>query len=103
MLDSRTKIGAAVPAGATVVRGYFDPLLACHAERLARCKRPLAVVVADPPDSLLPLASRQLLVAALKCVAAVVVDPGVVTEDWTADDLETRREFIEHVHARSQA
>ena len=101
-MDSRIKIGLPVPAGATVVRGYFDPLLASHASRLASCERPLAVVVADPPNPLLPLAARQLLVAALACVDAVVAE-AAVAEDWTAQDLETRQEFIEHVHVRSKA
>ncbi len=102
MLDSRVKIGAAPPAGATIVRGYFDPLLASHAERLARCARPLAVVVADPERPLLPLAARQLLVAALACVDCVLPGEIASAEDWTAEDLAVREQFIEHVHARSK-
>jgi len=84
------------------VRGYFDPLLASHAQRLAACGRPLAVIVVDPSSPLLPIAARRFLVAALRCVDAVVED-GVATEDWTVQDLETRRSFVEHVHARSKA
>jgi hypothetical protein len=102
-LDSRNKIGAPVPDGATVIRGYFDPLLASHAARLTQASRPLAVIVVDPPDPLLPLAARQLLVAALRCVDAVVQDNGIANEDWTDQDLETRHAFVEHVHERSKA
>jgi hypothetical protein len=102
-LDSRKKIGAEVPAGATVVRGYFDPLTDAHAEQLAACPRPLAVIVADPPEPLLPRNARQMLVAALRCVDVVVADDCTPTEDWTAADLARRQAFIEHVHARSKS
>lgn len=105
-MDSRIKIGAPVPDGATIVRGYFDPLLASHSERLAACARPLAVIIADPPNPFLPLAARQLLVASLRCVDAVVEDgaaSAIAADDWTEQDLESRRVFVEHVHERSKA
>lgn len=92
-----------MPFGAVVVRGYFDPLLATHALLLAACGRPLAVVVADPDQPLLPLAARQLLVAALACVDCVVTEKIAVDQDWTSHDLAIRQEFVEHVHARSKA
>ena len=93
-----------MPPGATVIRGYFDPLLASHALRLASCARPLVVIVAEPERPLLPLPARQLLVAALRCVDCVSdSDKSPVTEDWTALDLALRQEFIEHVHERSKA
>ena len=97
----RTKAIVWGSVGAVVVRGYFDPLLSAHAMRLAACGRPLAVIVADPDRPLLPLAARQLLVAALACVDCVVVE-APVTQDWTAQDLALRQRFIEHVHARSK-
>jgi hypothetical protein len=104
LLDSRCKIGLPVPEGATVIRGFFDPLLLSHAERLAALPGPVAIIVADPPHPLLPLAARQLLVAALRCVDAVVVDASAVgTEDWTAQDLVIRQRFVEHVHGRSKS
>lgn len=100
-MDSRRKIGTTPPAGAYVVKGYFDPLLADHARRLAACPRPLAVIVADPPEPLLPLEARQLLVAALACVDSVISDFGdTPREDWTADQMESRQAFEAHVKAR---
>jgi hypothetical protein len=56
-LDTRTKIVSSEEAarlaasGATVVSGYFDPMVASHAERLAQIKRegaPLLVLIATP-------------------------------------------------------
>ncbi|BDC52240.1 hypothetical protein F183_A45550 [Bryobacterales bacterium F-183] len=101
-MDSRTKIGASLPEDAHVVRGYFDPLLAEHARRLATCPRPLAVIVADPPSPLLPREARQLLVAALGCVDVVLADEAAhAHEDWTASDFESRLQFEAHVHNRT--
>lgn len=59
-----------------VVTGYFDPLLAAHARRLAELRQPgekLVVVITDPPDPILPARARAELVAALAAVDAVVV------------------------------
>ena len=56
---------------ATVVRGYFDPLLAWHAERLAEAKRegkPLLVVIASPENPILSLRARAELAAGLRVV-----------------------------------
>jgi hypothetical protein len=109
-LDSRLKINriSAQAAGATFVRGYFDPLLAEHAKRLVALPRPIVVIVADPPEPLLPLAARQLLVAALACVDGVLapdaqVPPDAAMHDWCAGDLIIREGFIRHVRERSQA
>lgn len=102
-MDSRSKIGAPIPDGAYVVKGYFDPLLAADARRLAACPRPLAVIVADPPEPLLPLEARQLLVAALACVDVVIDDPDAVfDQDWTQAQIEGREAFEQHIQNRSK-
>jgi hypothetical protein len=80
-LDTRRKIvGAAEAAGiaaggATVVSGYFDPLIAWHARWLAGFKkgaRPLLVLIATPENPILPAAARAELVASLRVVDHVV-------------------------------
>ena len=60
--------------GATVVSGYFDPLLASHARRLAGLKRGAKLMVADrdPPQPILPARARAELVASLRVVDYVV-------------------------------
>ncbi len=76
-MDTRTKIVGEqealrlAAAGAIVVRGYFDPLLAEHAERLAQVKpggAKLLVAIASPADPLLPSRARAELVAGLRVV-----------------------------------
>lgn len=103
-MDSRTKIGA-FPAGATVVRGIFDPMLAAHARALAELARPLVVQVVDCERPLLPLEARQLLAAALECVDGVIGPEvrveGALVLDWTAEHRALQQEFIRHVHKRS--
>ncbi len=102
-MDSRTKIGV-FPAGATVVRGIFDPLLAAHARALAGLARPLVVQVVDCDRPLLPLEARQLLVAALECVDGVIgagVDVEGPVLDWTEEHRSLQQSFIRHVHERS--
>jgi bifunctional ADP-heptose synthase (sugar kinase/adenylyltransferase) len=113
-VDTRTKI---VPlaeaqriaaAGATIVSGYFDPLLASHAERLQSLKRegaPLLVLIADPGDPILPVRARAELVAGLAVVDYVVesvngLTPHVRLEQEHGQLLD---ELIEHVHARQRA
>lgn len=104
-MDSRIKIGL-FPAGATVVRGIFDPLLAAHARALTGLARPLVVQVIDCDRPLLSLEARQLLVAALECVDGVI-DAGVHVEgpvlDWTAEHRSIQESFIRRVHERSSA
>ena len=113
-MDSRTKIVGAARArliaaqGATVVSGYFDPLVASHADRLAGLKSqrvPLLVLIATPADAILPARARAELVAGL-----AVVDYVCETADGVAPHLSLEREhaerlaqLIEHVHARQRA
>lgn len=81
-MDTRTKILTGAEAlerfpDARYVRGYFDPLLASHAARLAElaADAPLVVLLSDPPDPLLDARSRAQLVAGLRSVSAIVL-PG---------------------------
>jgi len=113
-MDTRTKIVGAAQArliaaqGATVVSGYFDPLVASHAERLTELKHeraPLLVLIATPADAILPARARAELVAGL-----AVVDYVCETADAAAPHLALEREhaerltqLIEQVHARQRA
>jgi hypothetical protein len=113
-MDTRTKIIDAAQArliasqGATVLSGYFDPLVASHAERLAELKNddaPLLVLIATPADAILPARARAELVAGL-----AVVDYVCETADDVAPHLSLEREhtdrlaqLIEHVHTRQKA
>jgi bifunctional ADP-heptose synthase (sugar kinase/adenylyltransferase) len=83
-LDTRNKIIGAGQAAAllreerahAVVIGYFDPLLAAHARRLAEIRPAhggLIAVIDDPPDPVLSLHARAELVAALAAVDFVVM------------------------------
>ncbi len=113
-MDTRTKIidaaqaARVAQAGATVVSGYFDPMIASHAERLATLKRegtPLLVLVATPPDAILPALARAQLVAGLSVVDYVCDAPNgipsqIQLEDEHADLL---TKLIDHVHARQRA
>jgi glycerol-3-phosphate cytidylyltransferase-like family protein len=107
-MDSRHKIIDPI-----FVSGYFDPLLAAHVRRLrelAANGNPLIVLLADPPDPLLPSRSRAELVAALDCVHAVILPnpdgaarevPGAIREQEA--DLLRRDELIADVHRRHAA
>jgi bifunctional ADP-heptose synthase (sugar kinase/adenylyltransferase) len=115
-VDTRTKIvsaaeaGLIAAAGAIVVTGYFDPLLAAHAERLAELKReelrPLIVAIADPENPILPSRARAELVAGLAVVDYVVesadgLAPGLMPNFRLEQEDEARLEdLIERVHAR---
>jgi hypothetical protein len=113
-LDTRTKIVDATEAarvaqaGATVVSGYFDPMVASHAERLATLKRdgePLLVLISTPPDQILPAAARAQLVAGLSvvdyvCDAPNGLDPQIALE---GEHTQLLAQLIEHVHARQRA
>ncbi|MCS7315904.1 MAG: hypothetical protein RMI94_01140 [Bryobacterales bacterium] len=96
-----------------VVTGYFDPLLASHARRLANLRgegETLVVVVRDLERALLPLGARAELVAALAAVDWVVVaaDPEPVIAALAPDelvreetaDLERREALIRLVRSR---
>lgn len=99
-----------------LVVGYFDPLLAAHARRLAELRRPgdtLVVVVREMEGSLLPLRARAELVAALGVVDWVIPaqDAEAIIERLAPDevvreeeaDLERRQELIRLVRARCGA
>jgi glycerol-3-phosphate cytidylyltransferase-like family protein len=114
-VDTRTKIVPIAEArqisasGATVVSGYFDPLLASHAERLEGLKRDgtaLLVLIGNPSNPILPANARAELVAGLAVVDHVACEE---TESITPDirldrEHETCLEaLIENVHARQRA
>ena len=111
-MDTREKIvsaaEAAKVAGAIVVSGYFDPLLASHAVRLNELKRdgaPLVVLIASSPDSILPARARAELVAGLRAVDFVVdsVDGLAPQIRLEQEDVARLEKLIEHVHSRQRA
>jgi glycerol-3-phosphate cytidylyltransferase-like family protein len=113
-LDTRTKIvegdeaAKLAAAGAFVVSGYFDPLLASHARRLAALKhdgKPMLVLVATPENPILPARARAELVASLGIVDHVAeLAPGITLHVNLEMEDEVRLEkLIEHVHSRQSA
>ena len=112
-MDTREKIlspaQAAALAPAVLVAGFFDPVTASHAERLAALAAdgPVTVAILDPPDPLLPARARADLVAALRCVRHVILgDPrgsirAARTIDETAADTIARQSLIDRIVARS--
>jgi bifunctional ADP-heptose synthase (sugar kinase/adenylyltransferase) len=120
-LDSRQKIIDPEQAQALaeanselrVVTGYFDPLLAAHAEALARTGCGLLVLVVSPADPLLPVRARAELVAALRCVDWVVPLNDDVLPEWVVavppgrlirrerEDQERRDAFLRRVYERN--
>jgi cytidyltransferase-like protein len=108
-LDTRTKIVPSFETSdAKTVVGYFDPMHAGHVRRLRElCEdgQRLNVVVTDPPEPILPARARAELVAALDCVAAVVIATGGdfqgmhIIDERPADALRSRT-FAQHVLAR---
>lgn len=113
-MDTRLKIVAADAAdaiareGATVVSGYFDPLIAATAHRLAALKetgKPLLVVVATAPDAILTARARAELIAGLACVDYVCEHGPDLTPDVHLEDEHRAAlaQLIRHVHARQQA
>jgi bifunctional ADP-heptose synthase (sugar kinase/adenylyltransferase) len=114
-VDTRTKIISAAEAarvaasGAIVVTGYFDPLLAAHAERLAGLKRaglPLLAAIAEPENPILPARARAELVAGLAVVDYVVESAEGFTPclipncRLEQEDRARLEDLIERVHAR---
>ncbi len=109
-MDTRSKIIALEQAVgrnvATLVIGYFDPVLAAHVSRLSALTGPIAVSLLDPPDEILPPRARAELVAALGCVDLVILGDarGQVHAkqviDVTAADLVTRQTLIERIRQR---
>ena len=113
-MDTRTKIIDAAQAariaqeGATVVSGYFDPMIASHAERLAALKRDgesLLVLISTPPDPILPATARAQLVAGLSVVDFVCDAPNGLAPQVAleAEHAELLVQLIDHVHARQRA
>jgi bifunctional ADP-heptose synthase (sugar kinase/adenylyltransferase) len=112
-LDTREKIVDATQAasiatsGAIVVSGFFDPLLAGHAERLAALKpegAKLLVLIATPDNAILPAAARAALVASLQAVDYVSeltdgLAPQIHLEE---EDAERFAALLKHVHTRQQ-
>lgn len=100
---------------AILVMGSFDPLLAPLAQRLSELTRPakakLVTAVCDPPGSILSLAARLEMTAALTVVDFVLPhEPGLESEfPWTIihDDIELHAQwnaaFKQHVRRRSHS
>ena len=113
-MDTRTKIIDAAQAariaqaGATVVSGYFDPMIAAHAERLAELKcldQPLLVLIATPPDPILAALARAQLVAGLAIVDYVCDAPGDLTAQIALEPEHAGllTQLIDRVHERQRA
>jgi hypothetical protein len=113
-LDTRTKIIDAAhaariaQAGATVVSGHFDPLVASLGERLAQLKQPgtpLLVLIHSAADAILPALARAQLVAGLAAVDYVCDEPGDLAAQISLDQEHSERlsQLVEHVHARQRA
>jgi bifunctional ADP-heptose synthase (sugar kinase/adenylyltransferase) len=105
-------------AALNVATGYFDPLLAVHASRLSRLRNradALMVVVATPPQPILPGTARAELVAALSVVDYVVLPEETTVEELLArirakevlrqeaEDERLTRDLIQHVRSRHDA
>jgi bifunctional ADP-heptose synthase (sugar kinase/adenylyltransferase) len=112
-LDTRTKIvpraeaARIASAGAIVVSGYFDPLVARHAERLADLKNSgakLLVVVRDPERPVLPRAARAELVAGLTIVDFVTEDTDGIHPQFCLEQEHAHmfEDLVAHVHARQR-
>lgn len=109
-LDTRSKIlapGQTPPsAPATViVTGYFDPLTAAHVRSLLQHRKlhsRLIVAVLDPPSPILPVRARAELLAALRCVDQVLVNPALPLDGVSCEaiDLDIRERLVEHVRTR---
>lgn len=109
-MDTRSKIisseDATGLAVATLVLGYFDPVLAAHVERLQALGGPVTVSLLDPPEEILPARARAELVASLACVERVIVgDARAIVQaeriaDLTVEDLGTRESLIERIRQR---
>ena len=115
-MNTRSKIVDAAACGGngpvTIVTGYFDPLLAWHAEELESIRSragALAVVVLPLAGELLPQRARAVLVAALRMTDYVLIADNEDLDRLFAelkpaeivrledDDLRRRNELIEHV------
>ena len=113
-MDTRSKIVDAAHAariaqsGATVVSGYFDPMVASHAERLAALKhpeKPLLVLIATPPNPILGALARAQLVAGLAVVDFVCDSPNGLAPQIALEQehAEILTQLVDHVNARQRA
>jgi hypothetical protein len=111
-MDTRRKIIDAAQAasiaasGAIVVSGYFDPLVASHAEKLSALKtgETLLVLIATPDNAILPAAARAELVAGLRAVdyVAELTDGLIPQIRLEQEDTERFAALLEHVRARQK-
>jgi bifunctional ADP-heptose synthase (sugar kinase/adenylyltransferase) len=116
-VDLREKIvdardaAAIAAAGAVVVSGYFDPVIAWHARWLENFKKPgrsMLVVITTPDHPILPARARAELVASLRVVDHVAefspelagLEPVIHLEK---EDRELFRDLLELVHSRNGA
>lgn len=110
-MDTREKIIDADQAariagsGAVVVSGYFDPLVASHAERLAALKADgakLLVLIATPANAILPAGARAELVAGLRAVDYVAeMAPGLAAQIRLEEEDDARfLTLLKHVRDR---
>jgi hypothetical protein len=120
-MDTREKIvDAALVRGrrATLVTGYFDPMLDWHAERIGALRdgaTAVAAVILPLEGELLTQRARAELVAALRVIDYVLIAPGPdrnAAEDFIRalepaqvirldeDDLRCRSELIADVRSR---
>ena len=91
-----------------MVSGYFDPLVASHAQRLAELKQdgaPLLVLISTPQDPILPARARAELVASLGVVDHVAesaegLSPHLRLEH---EDIVRLEQLTARVHARQRA
>ena len=88
--------------------GYFDPLLASHACRLAALKHdgvPLLVLIGAPKNPILTSRARAELVASLKVVDHVAEFTGGLTPAVRLEPEDELRfqQLVEQVHARQRA
>lgn len=69
----------------TIAAGFFDPLTADSAERVARqasAGRKLLIVIRPRDNELLSLETRAALMAALRCVDAVLIETSPEWRDF---------------------
>lgn len=107
-MDTRSKIlsldqARSLTSVPCLVVGYFDPVVADHAERLAAHGSDLVISLLEPPDAILPAQARAELVAALACVRHVILGDarGIVAADEVieefAGDLAARDTLIARI------
>jgi len=117
ILDEQQALEVANREPVSVVTGWFDPLLASHAQRLAEIRAAstgrLMAVVTDPDQPILAARARAELVAGLRVIDYVVVSQAGCAEPFLAavraravfreeqGDARRQQELIEHVYRRN--